>query len=94
MLSYLCPQVLSPSYFGVWTVTWSPDGKRIASGDGDHTVRVWDAHTGQSFFVFQGHSGYVHIAAWSPDGKYIASGGYDRSIQVWNASTGDIVMSY
>jgi WD40 repeat protein len=74
-------------------VAWSPDGKRIASGDSDTTVQVWDAATGSSTFTYHGHSGPVNAVAWSPDGKRIASASFTE-VQVWDATTGGHVFTY
>src|SRR5438309_1859925 len=72
----------------VSTVAWSPDGKRIASASGDHTVQVWDATDGSHVYIYHGHSSDVSTLAWSPDGKYIVSAGLDNTVQVWEAATG------
>ena len=40
----------------VWSVAWSPDGKNIASGSKDKTVKVWNAQTGQCVSTLNGHS--------------------------------------
>jgi WD40 repeat protein len=66
-------------------VTWSPDGKRVASASGDATVQVWDAATGATSLIYQGHKSPVFIAAWSPDGSKIASGDSRGLVQVWRA---------
>jgi WD40 repeat protein len=68
----------------IWTIAWSPDGKRIASGGDDTTVQVWDAVSGNMIRKYQGHTGGVYAVAWSPDGKQIASGGWDGIVLVWN----------
>ncbi len=69
----------------VYTVAWSPDGKRITSGSLDFTVQVWDATDGGHVFTYRGHSNVVLAVAWSPDGKRIASAGDDNTVQVWVA---------
>jgi WD40 repeat protein len=68
----------------VYSVEFSPDGKRIASGSDDTTVKVWDAATGQEIFTLKGDLGPVKSVAFSRDGKRIASVGYRR---VWDAAT-------
>ncbi|THH17319.1 hypothetical protein EW146_g3463 [Bondarzewia mesenterica] len=73
----------------VRSVAYSPDGKRIASGSSDETIRIWDAETGVQVGVpLVGHTDPVRSVAYSPDGKHIASGSDDRTIRIWDAKTG------
>jgi WD40 repeat protein/tRNA A-37 threonylcarbamoyl transferase component Bud32 len=81
-----------PDY--VAAVTWSPYGKRIASGGADITVQVWDATTGGHVLIYRGHRDVPYSVAWSPDGQHIASGSADRTVQVWNATTGALIFTY
>ena len=60
----------------------------IASGSGDHTVRLWDAATGQELKTLSGHTDSVSALAYSPDGKVIASGSGDNTVRLWDAATG------
>ena len=72
----------------VHSVVFSPDGSRVASGSGDHTVRVWDLQTGQCLHTLEGHFSPVHNMAFSPDGSRVVSGSMDRTIRVWDVQTG------
>jgi serine/threonine protein kinase len=78
----------------VYTVAWASDGKHIASGSVDKTVRVWNADDGNTVFIYQKHTDFVRSVAWSPDGKRIASSSDDKTAQVWNASDGGNGFSY
>src|SRR5258708_35629726 len=71
----------------VYTVAWSPNGTRIASGGNDSTAQIWDARTGHRSVAYSGHTGTVYTLAWSPHGPPIASGNDDSTIQIWNATT-------
>lgn len=72
---------------GVTGVAWSPDGERLAScaDTPDRTVRIWEATTGRTSFVYRGHTDGVMSVAWSPDGQLIASGSSDKTVQIWRA---------
>jgi len=78
----------------VYAVTWSPDGKRIASGGADGTVQVWEASLGGYVLTYREHSDAVYAVTWSPDGKRIASGGADGTVQVWDATAGGNLFTY
>jgi len=69
----------------VWTVTWSPDSQRLASGSDDWTVQVWNATDARQLSVYKGHGDRVNQVVWSPDGTRIASASSDKTVQVWGA---------
>jgi WD40 repeat protein len=78
----------------VYTLAWSPNGKRIASGASDNTVQVWNPANGGNVYRYHGHSDTVYAVAWSPDGKRIASGSNDKTVQIWDAANGGNAYSY
>jgi WD40 repeat protein len=89
------PTAMYPGHFDeVLAVAWSPDGTRIASGEHDSTIQVWDTRTGKRLLTYQGHSNQVLALAWSPDGTRIASGSFDNTVQVWDAKTGKRLLTY
>ncbi|KAG8725024.1 hypothetical protein FRC09_009924 [Ceratobasidium sp. 395] len=76
----------------VFSVAVSSDGLWVASGSGDHTVCIWDTHTGQIIAgPIAGHTDMVTSVAFSPDGSRVISGSYDKTIRIWNAKTGKLM---
>ncbi|XP_038074325.1 notchless protein homolog 1-like [Patiria miniata] len=72
----------------VISVAFSPDGRYLASGSGDTTVRFWDVNTETPHFTCKGHKHWVLCIAWSPDGRVLASGCKNSQILLWNPDTG------
>lgn len=75
----------------VWSVAFSPDGRRALSGSEDHTVRYWDLSTGKSIRELRGHTRVVNAVAFLPDGKRALSAGDDKTLRLWNLETGEEV---
>jgi WD40 repeat protein len=68
--------------FLVLSVAFSPDGKTLASGSVDDTMKLWDVATGRSIATLISSRG-VGSVAFSPDGKTLASGSGDHTIKIW-----------
>ncbi|MEG4024968.1 nSTAND1 domain-containing NTPase, partial [Microcoleus sp. S13C4] len=76
----------------VWSVSFSPDGKYIATGSSDKTARLWDL-TGKLIQEFKGHQDGVSSVSFSPDGKYIATASRDKTARLWDL-TGKLIQEF
>ncbi|MCA2629079.1 MULTISPECIES: serine/threonine-protein kinase, partial [unclassified Microcystis] len=74
----------------VFSVAYSPDGRYLASGSKDKTIKIWEVATGKGLRTLTGHSGVVLSVAYSPDGRYLASGSQDKTIKIWEVATGKV----
>ncbi|HVQ87316.1 MAG TPA: hypothetical protein VMT88_03945 [Actinomycetes bacterium] len=75
---------------GTFALAASPDGTRIATGDGKGNVRIFSVQTGQrELGPIQLHAGRVSSLAFSADGSRVVSGGVDGGVKIIDAATGD-----
>lgn len=68
----------------ITSMSFHADGRTLASGSTDSSVRLWDLGTEKCLKVLRRHRGFVYSVEFSPDGQYLASAGSDRTIRVWN----------
>ncbi len=67
----------------VYAFAWSRDGKMLATGAADATVRLWEMPSGTPLATYKGHTAVVHAIAWMSDSKSLASASSDKTIRVW-----------
>ena len=81
----------------IYTVEYSPDGSRIASGSADKTIRIWDPDAttdSKKLVAILPYKDAVRTLSFSPDSKILAGGSDDGTIQVWDAGTGDRIYEF
>lgn len=74
----------------VKTLAFSPDGKLLASGGDDRSLKIWDVKStlAQATHPAAGRDARIHDVAFSPDGARLASASEDGTLRLWNAETG------
>ena len=77
---------------GVTSLTFSPDGKRLASGSDDKTVKIWDTESGREILTLAGHHWRIKSVAFSPTENWLASAS-GLTVTVWDAKSGEEVRS-
>ena len=70
------------------SLAFSSNGRLIAAGTAEGTVRLWEAQAGTPLTNCQGHANWINSIAFSPSGQMLVSGSDDQTIRLWDVSTG------
>ncbi|MEG4234259.1 CHAT domain-containing protein, partial [Microcoleus sp. Pol11C3] len=82
------PNTLGGHTDSVNAVSFSPNGKLLATASSDHTVKLWDTTTGKQINTLSGHTDSVYAVSFSPNGKLLATASEDKTVKLWDTSTG------
>lgn len=86
-------ELFTIEHSGWVTVDWSPDGTKLVSGagstEGDNTVRIWDAMTGEEIAAFTGHENDIEDVDWSPNSLQIATVSSDQTARILDSTTAE-----
>jgi len=78
---------------GVSKVAFSHDGKMLASGGTDNTIKIWDVATRGELRTLTGHTSNIESLDFSPDGNLLASASEDGSTFLWDTKTGEHLLT-
>lgn len=72
----------------IYSVVFSPDANKLATGSTDGTAKIWDAHSGQLLADLKGHTNTVfQIAFDHSDGSRVATASADGTARIWDVRT-------
>ncbi|MBR8835206.1 MAG: PD40 domain-containing protein [Stigonema ocellatum SAG 48.90 = DSM 106950] len=78
------------SNYGIKSVSFSPDGRTIASINGDNTVKLWN-FKGDFLRTLKGHNDQINELSFSDDGKMIATASNDNTVILWRSSDASLI---
>ena len=77
--------------YGVFSVSFSPDGTKVASGSADNTVKLWDVTSGSCCRHWRGI--LMCAVCRFPDGTKVASGSHDTTVKLWDVTSGSCLQT-
>ena len=78
---------------GVTQVAFSRDGRLLASGSSDNTIRIWDVAGRRELRTLTGHTANIESLDFSPDSRLLASASDDGGTFLWDANTGEHLLT-
>jgi len=75
--------------WGSQSLSWSPDGTKLAIAIADGSIWIWDVTRQNVSQILKGHDDLTLSVAWSPNGNYLATGSSDNTIIIWGIETGE-----
>ncbi len=78
---------------GVSCLALSADGKQLATGSRDKSIRTWEVSSGRLLRTFQGHTDRVFSITFSPDGHRLATSSDDRTVKIWDLFNGQVLLT-
>src|SRR5436305_1870787 len=75
----------------VYSVAFDPEGKLLASGGNDWTVKLWEVASGKPLRTLEGHKSGVLSVAFHPEGRMLASGSIDNTVKLWEVDSGKLL---
>jgi WD40 repeat protein len=85
-----CTRTLIGHSDAVSALVLSNDGKLLASGSHDNTIKLWQFETGQALFTLRGHNKFVRSLAISSDRNFLVSGSKDKTVKIWDLKTKNV----
>ena len=86
VLTGKCIKILKDHTMAVISLSYSFDGKYVASASKDQTIKIWNVETDRVLKTLKGHTSYVTSVSYSPDGT-LASGSMDNTVKIWDVAT-------
>ncbi len=75
----------------VYSSTFSPNGKTLATAGQDRTVRIWEPTTGETRSILVGHAYDINWVSYSPNGLFLATASDDQTVKLWDAASGQLI---
>jgi WD40 repeat protein/uncharacterized caspase-like protein len=85
--------VLSGHGKGVTQVVFSRDGRLLASGSSDNSIKIWDVASRRELKTLLGHTANIESIDFSPDARLLASASDDGATFLWDANTGEHLLT-